>query len=119
MYRHISEIKESQKRVPTISIANERQAEILANMYYAGCSYIGGLENTISDCCEDDSWYINAKKALDNHDHLVGTVRDMCMDGYYGLGLDGPQRAYQKHYKFEGNEFIDKCAEAVVQAMGY
>lgn len=119
MYRHISEIKESQKRVPSISIANERQAEILANMYYAGCSLIGGLENTISDCDPEDSWYINAEAMLKNHDKLVAQVYNDCLNGFYGCGIEGPQRAYQKHYNFAGNEFIEKCAEAVVQAMGY
>lgn len=49
MYRPYSEIKEAQAAVKTIKPKDDRQREILANMYYAACNLIGGLENSLSD----------------------------------------------------------------------
>ena len=88
-------------------------------MYFAACSWIGGLVNTTYDYCEDDDEYINAVDILGNHEGLVGDVEAMCLTGFYGCGLEGPQRPYQKHYNLAGREFIHNCAEAVVEAMGY
>lgn len=119
MYRPISEIKEAQKSVKTIKPKDDRQREILANMFYAACSWIGGLENTTYDYEETDEEYINAKEQLSNHDELVGDVEAMCLTGYYGCGLEGPQEPYQRNYNFAGNEFIHQCAEEVVKSMGY
>ena len=119
MFRTIEELKDSQRSVPGIKPKDSRQAEILANMFYAACSFIGGLENTLSDYDEEDEEYINAKNTLSDKDYVRSEVKYLCMDGFYGCGIEGPQRAYQKHYNLAGNEFIDKCADAVVTAMGY
>ena len=119
MYRPITEIQEAQQYVEGVQAKDDRQREILANMYYAGCSYIGGLENILSDYYEDDPEYINANTTLKNHNDLVDEIEFMGQNGYYGCGIEGPQQAYQKHYTFAGKAYIRQCAEAVVKAMGY
>lgn len=119
MYRPEIEIKESQKEVKTIKPADARQADILANMYYAACSAIGSLENITYDYDEDGEEYINAKKELSDHRGLVDSITVMCLTGYHGCGFAGPQRAYQKNYNLAGNKFINQCAEEVVKALGY
>ncbi len=119
MYRPRTEIHEAQQFVKSIKATDDRKREILANMYYAGCSLIGGLENTLSDYDEEDEEYINAQEQLSNHDMLVGDIEAMCMTGYYGCGIEGPQQPYQKHYTFAGKAYIHECAEAVVKFMGY
>lgn len=118
-WRDYEELREAVQAVPSIKADTDRKKEVLANMYYAGCSLIGGLENTLSDYAEDDPEYIHAKKCLADRDGLVGEVRAWCMDGFYGCGLEAPKQPYQKHYNLVGNAFIDECAEAVVTAMGY
>ena len=119
MYRPYSEIKEAQAAVKTIEPKDDRQREILANMYYAACNLIGGLENILSDYDEADEEYIGAQDELNDRETLIGDVEAMCLSGYYGCGMEGPQRPYQKHYTFAGNAFIHRCAEAVVTSMGY
>ena len=119
MYRPYSEIKDAQKAVKTLKPKDDRQREILANMYYAACSWIGGLENTLQDYDEEDEEYIEAQDELSDREILIGNVEAMCLTGYYGCGIEGPQRPYQKHYTFAGNAFIHQCAEAVVSSMGY
>lgn len=119
MYRPRTELYEAQQFVKSIKPKDDRQREILANMYYAGCSFIGGLENTLSDYYEDDPEYINAQATLKNHDELVNEIEYMGQYGYYGCGIEGPQQAYQKHYTFAGKDYIRKCAEEVVKFMGY
>lgn len=119
MLRTRYELKESQTQVKTIKPQDQRQAEILANMYYAACSFIGGLENTTYDYPETDEEYINAAKTLKDHAGLVDEVEDMCCSGFYGCGIEGPQYAYQKHYNLAGKKYISECAEAVVKSMGY
>lgn len=117
--QRILEYKEAQKRTPACLTHDEREREILTNMYFAACSYIGGLENTLYDYGPEDEEYINAKELLAQHDTLVAEIKDWCMEGFYGCGLEGPQRPYQKHYNLAGNAFIEDCAEKVVTAMGY
>lgn len=119
MFRTREEIRESQKAVPNFKITDHRQAEILANMFYAACSWIGGLENITYDYAEDDEEYINAVEQLEDHEALVGDIEAMCLTGFYGCGIEGPQYPYQKHYNLAGNDFIHRCAEAVVTAMGH
>lgn len=119
MYRPRTEIHEAQQFVKTINATDDRKREILANMYYAGCSLIGGLENTLSDYDETDEEYTDAEASLSNHGELVDEIEFMCMTGYYGCGIEGPQQAYQKHYTFAGKAYIHECAEAVVKVMGY
>lgn len=118
MFRTLEELRDARKAVPALEIRDERQAEILANMYYAACSWIGGLENITYDYPEDDEEYINAIEQLEDHEALVGEVEAMCLTGFYGCGIEGPQYPYQKHYNLAGNAFIHRCAEAVVTAMG-
>ena len=117
--QRIMEYKEAQKRVPACVTSDERQKEILTNMYFAACSYIGGLENTLYDYGPEEPEYINAQELLKDHATLVGEIKEWCMDGFYGCGLEGPQKPYQKHYNLAGNAFIEDCAEKVVTAMGY
>ena len=117
--QRLMEYKEAQQHTPACVTRDERQKEILTNMYYAACSYIGGLENTLYDYGEDELEYINAKELLAQHDTLVAEIKDWCMEGFYGCGLEGPQRRYQKEYNRAGNAFIEDCAEKVVTAMGY
>lgn len=119
MYRPYTEIKEAQEAVKTLKPKDDRQREILANMYYAACSWIGGLENTLEDYDEDDDEYIEAQDELSDHDILVDNVEAMCLTGYYGCGMEGPQQPYQKHYNLVGNDFMRRCAEAIVTAMGH
>lgn len=119
MYRPGFEIRDALHSVKTVKPKDDRQREILANMFYAACSWIGGLENTLSDYPEDDEEYINAQEILSKHAELVDEVESMCMTGYYGCGVEGPQQAYQKHYNLAGKEFIHQCAEATVTAMGH
>lgn len=117
--RPTEELTEARRNVPTIKCYTIREADILANMWYAACAWIGGLENTLQDYPEDDEEYLNAKQTLADHQSLVDDIRSMCMSGYYGCGLEAPQQKYQKNYNLAGNEFINSCAEAVVKAMGY
>jgi hypothetical protein len=117
--QRLTEYTEAQRRTKDFVCQDEREREILTNMYFAACSWIGGLENCLYDYEETDDEYINAQDQLDNHDGLVGDVKAMCLSGFYGCGLEGPRRAYQIHYHLAGNEFIDRCAEAVVTAMGH
>lgn len=117
--QRIMEYKEAQKNTPACVTRDERQKEILTNMYYAACAYIGGLENTLYDYGPDEPEHINAKELLREHATIVGEIKDWCMSGFYGCGLEGPQRRYQKEYNRAGNAFIDDCAEKVVTAMGY
>lgn len=117
--QRLNEYRDAIHWVKDVPCEDDRQREILTNMYYAGCALIGGLENTMSDYPEDDPDYIHAEKCLSDHDGLVAEVRAWCMSGFYGCGLEAPQRPYQKHYNLAGNAFIDKCAEAVVRAMGH
>jgi hypothetical protein len=117
--QRLREYAEAQRRTKDFVCHDEREREILTNMYFAACSFIGGLENCLWDYAEDEPEYISAKNTLSDKDYVRSEVKYLCMDGFYGCGLEGPQRAYQKHYNLAGNEFIDKCADAVVTAMGY
>lgn len=118
-WRDREELREAQQEVPAIKADTDRKKEVLANMFYAGCSLIGGLENTMSDYAEDDPDYIHAEKCLADHAGLVDEVRAWCMSGFYGCGIEGPKQPYQQHYNLVGNAFIDQCAEEVVKALGH
>lgn len=115
----LEEYREASTQVKSITCTDERQKDILTNMYFAACSLIGGLENTMEDYPEDSEDYISAKEALEEHDVLVDDIHAMCLTGFYGIGFEGCQQAYQKNYNFAGTEFIRNCAEEVVKAMGY
>lgn len=118
-YRNRYELRESQQQVKTLQPKDDRQKEILANMYYAACDLIGGLENCLQDYDPGDAEYEDAADQLGNHEVLVGDVEAMCRTGFYGCGMSGPQQEYQRHYNLAGNAYISQCAEAVVVAMGY
>lgn len=115
----LEEYKEASTQVKTITCKDERQKDILTNMYFAACSLIGGLENVMEDYPEDSEDYISAKESLEEHEVLVDEIHAMCLMGFYGAGFEGCQQAYQKNYNFAGTEFIKNCAEEVVKAMGY
>lgn len=115
----LEDYKEAKRNCPKVLCIDSLQKEIFANMYFAACSYIGGLENTMSDYGEGTEEYIEADETLSNHDELVGTIWSMCLGGFYSCGLEGPEQKYQKIYNTAGNKFIEYCAEGVVSAMGY
>lgn len=117
--QRMQEYKEAKQQVTAIVCTDERQRDILTNMYFAACSFIGGLENVMQDCTEDDRDYIMAEEALKEHEQLVDDIKAMCLTGFYGIGFEAPQRKYQKYYNLAGTEFINTCAEEVVKAMGY
>lgn len=117
--QRMQEYKEAKQQVTTIVCTDERQRDILTNMYFAACSLIGGLENTMEDYPEDSEDYISAKEALKEHEQLVDDIKAMCLTGFYGIGFEASQQRYQKYYNLAGTEFINTCAEEVVKAMGY
>jgi hypothetical protein len=117
--QRIMEYTDAQRAVPGFKCETERQKEVFTNFYYAACSLIGGNENTLYDYDEDDEEYINAKKVLEDHAGLVDDVFAWGTSGFYGCGLEGPMQPYQKHYNFVGNDFMRRCAEAIVTAMGH
>lgn len=81
MYRPRTEIHEAQQFVKSIKATDDRKREILANMYYAGCSLIGGLENTLTDYDEDDEEYIRttiSSAPSRSSKHLSKSTRISC-----------------------------------------
>ena len=117
--QRLMEYTDAKREVPDFNCETERQKEVFTNFYYAACSYIGGNENTLQDYAEDDEEYIEALEILKNHDELVDMVLFEGTTGFYGCGFEGPMQPYQKHYNFVGNDFMHRCAEAIVIAMGH
>lgn len=100
-------------------ITNEHQVEVFTNAYWAACSYVGGLENTMSDNEEDSDWYQNAEKALNNGPQIREVVYSDCMNGYYGAGIEGPANGIQKHMRFAGKAWTQQVIDKIVTRMGY
>ena len=117
--QRLMEYTEAKRAVPGFNCETERQKEVFTNFYYAACSYIGGNENTLYDYDEDSEEYIEALEVLNDHATLVDVVFSEGTTGFYGCGLEGPMRPYQKHYNLVGNDFMRRCAEAIVTAMGH
>lgn len=117
--QRLMEYEDAKHFVPGFNCETERQREVFTNFYYAACALIGGNENTLEDYAEDDEEYINAKQVLEDHAGLVDDVFAWGTSGFYGCGLEGPMRPYQKHYNLVGNDFMRRCAEAIVTAMGH
>lgn len=117
--QRLMEYQDAKRAVPAFNCDTERQKEVFTNFYYAACSLIGGNENTLYDYEEDDEEYINAMKVLEDHAGLVDNVLAWGTSGFYGCGLEGPMRTYQKHYNLVSNDFMRRCAEAIVTAMGH
>ena len=117
--QRLMEYTDAKRAVPNFNCENERQKEVFTNFYYAACSYIGGTENTLYDYDEDSEEYAEALELLEDHQTLVDVVFSEGTTGFYGCGLEGPMRPYQKNYNFVGNDFMRRCAEAIVTAMGY
>ena len=113
------EYREAQRAVPAVKCANEHQKAVLTNCYYAACDYIGGLENVLQDCYEDDEEYINAQKTLKQHADLVDVIFFEGTHNEYGCGFAGPGKDSQKHYRFAGKAFTMNACEEIVKAMGY
>lgn len=117
--QRLMEYTDAKRAVPNFKCETERQKEVFTNFYYAACSLIGGNENTLEDYEEDSEEYIEALEFLENHEGLVDMVFAEGTTGFYGCGLEGPMQPYQKHYNFVGNDFMRRCAEAIVTAMGH
>lgn len=81
-----------------------RMAQNIAN------EWIGGLENQMCDSIPGDEEYEEANEQLQKgHDWWVNAiVSDVKVD-----------REAQKHLKFAGNEFLEKCVDEILKKMGY
>lgn len=117
--QRLLEYQDAKRAVPNFNCETERQKEVFTNFYYAACSYIGGNENALEDYAEDDEEYIEAWEVLEDHEGLVDMVFSEGTSGFYGCGFEGPMMSYQKHYNLVGNDFMRRCAEAIVTAMGH
>lgn len=117
-YSRAQDYKEAKRNCPRVLCMDSLQKEIFANMYFAACSYIGSLENTTYDWEEESEEYQSAIEELENHEGLIECVHAMCLSGFYSCGLEAPKQNYQKIYNTAGSEWIRKCAEDVVTAMG-
>lgn len=102
-----------------LGITDEHKAEVFTNAYWAACSYIGGLENTMSDNDEDSDWYKNAEEALKKPEQIRGIVYSECLHGYYGAGIEGPSRYGQTHMRFAGKKWTVDVIDKIVSSMGY
>lgn len=117
--QRLIEYQDAQRFVPNFVCQTERQKEVFTNFYYAACALIGGEENALYDYGEDEPEYKHALEVLGNHEGLVSEVRSWGTSGFYGCGLEAPMRPYQQHYNLVGNDFMRRCAEAIVTAMGH
>lgn len=117
--QRLMEYKDAKHFVPGFNCEPERQKEVFTNFYYAACALIGGEENALSDYCEDEPEYKHALEVLGDHEGLVSEIQCWGTSGFYGCGLEGPMQPYQKHYNLVGNDFMRRCAEAIVTAMGH
>lgn len=101
---------------------NERQKKAFKNIKYAAYNLIGGLENTLSDYCEEDDEYQLAEQMLNDHDQLVKEIYEMAISGVYREGFEGFGAHYKSlinDIKFCGKEFLMSLVEQRVCKEGY
>lgn len=90
---------------------NRRQIEVFTNIYWCAKNIIGSYENSMSDngYAEGDLGY-GAYQELKDLAGLHQTIKECAGQCIYRDGFEGMvSNDYLKHYRFVGNEFIDKC----------
>ncbi len=94
-----------------------RKKEIYKNIFWATKRLIGGEENCMMDCGyeEGDDGYSSYQTLLDA-EKMVAWIKSSIKDAIFGDCFEaGVNPLYLKHYRFAGNDFIDRAVRFRVE----
>lgn len=97
---------------------NSRQKEAYINIKWCANNELGGFENTLLDYSEEDEEYKYAWNFLHNREEIVKYIKECSQEAIYREGYTGWLAKgcdYLKHFRFCGNEWIDRVVRFRVE----